>query len=56
VAARCTWRCDQVGFDDLLDAALGAVTALRPELLRCLPEEARRTPAGLPMEMVYRDG
>ena len=44
----------RVARDDVLDAAVAALTACQDEkLLRCLPAERREDAHGLPMEMVY---
>ena len=43
-----------VARDDILDALVAAVTALKPEALSSLPEPGQTDAFGLPMEIVYR--
>lgn len=43
-----------VARDDILDALVAAVTALKPEALASLPEPGQTDACGLPMEIVYR--
>lgn len=52
--AASSYRRDEVGWDDILDALAGAVTArLGHQRLRALPETPERDARGFPMEIVF---
>ncbi|MCI0513134.1 DUF429 domain-containing protein [candidate division KSB1 bacterium] len=52
-AARQKYHSNEVASDDILDAAVAAVTARFQPRLGTLPETPERDPKGLPMEIVF---
>jgi predicted RNase H-like nuclease len=51
--ARARWLKKDLSTDDILDALVGAVTALYPEALVSLPARIERDELGLIMEIVF---